>query len=109
MTQKFEPEHGQRGNTNIRKTITTADGVIGEWYIVANGVYSITFDVIPDGTAYVETTNDLVGAKAGTAPGLKWTAGDITERTSKELTHMVAFRLVSTSGAVTAHLDGLMV
>lgn len=92
---------------DLRKTIAVASGETSEWFAFGSGVNQVNVDLKPDGTASIETTNDIDGAIEGTAEGIIWDAGEVSENTAQVATGVVAFRVVSASGIATAHFNAV--
>ena len=81
-----------------------------QWAMVPAGVTDIGFDVIPNGAATfrIEGTGESrERVEKNLASGVAWTPGDVTDRTIQAASGFTAFRLVVTSGNVTAYLRGI--
>lgn len=96
------------GSSNIVKTLEVANGVTGDWIIFPNDMREIGVDLIPSGTAKIQTSNDIDGIKAGTVTAIDWDDGEITTPLGRTCIGVRAMRLVSISGAAKAYIDGVI-
>jgi len=94
--------------TNIYEKVSILDTETSDWIIFPPDVREVGVDFLPAGTAKIQTSNDIEGMRDDTAVGLDWDEGEIAIDKAATAIGVRGFRVVSISGAVDVHFNGVV-
>lgn len=94
---------------DLRKTLTVTTGVTSDWISFGSGIAQVNVDLLPGGTAKIQTTNDIDGLNSdpSSVVGIDWDDGEVSAALTRVASGVVAFRVVSITGVATAHFNAV--
>lgn len=99
----------ETGNPDYSKKLTVTAGQTSDWYLVPSQTGVISVELLPGAgaTAVVETTNDIEGAIAGTAIGMEWDFGQVSNNTDGYARGKKCVRVRSIAGDATLFINAV--
>ena len=83
-----------------RQVVEVESGITSAWYLIPQGTLQTSVECIPAGTAKVQYSSDIEGAKAGSAVGIDWPADSVTAPAMLNINGgNICVRVVSATGA----------